>query len=339
MRNPLLAALLFASLLASGSATALTLKIATIAPEGSSWMSEMREAAAGIAERTEGRVKFKFYPGGVMGNDQTVLRKMRAGQLQGGAFTGGALGRILPDLDLYSLPLMFRDYAEVDYVRSRMDAELIAELEDAGFVVLALSDNGFAYLMSARPLRRVGDLSGARVWIPEDDIMSETALEVTGVSPIQLPLADVYTALQTGVVDTVAAPPIGAIAFQWNTKVKYLTDVPMMYLSGVFAIDAKSWRKIRPEDQEVVAELVSVATAKLDSGNRAGEENARGALAQQGIEFVSASSPDEIERWQALTEQALVQLRATGRYSNERIDRMQGYLEEYRAGGGSAGGR
>ena len=339
MRTPLLGLVFAALVLWASHAAAVTLKIATIAPEGSSWMEEMRGAAAEIATRSEGRVKIKFYPGGVMGNDQTVLRKMRAGQLQGGAFTGGALGRVVPDIDLYSLPLMFRSYEEVDYVRERMDAELIADLEKQGYVVLALSDNGFAYLMSERPMRRVGDLGGARVWIPEDDIMSQTALEVTGVSPIQLPLADVYTALQTGVVDTVAAPPIGAIAFQWHTKIKYVTDVPIMYLAGVFVVDAKKWRKITAEDQAVVRELVAAATGRLDRGNRAGEANARDALLGQGIEFVTASSPEELARWRALTEQALVQLRATGRYSNERIDRMQAYLATFRAQAGEAGGR
>jgi TRAP-type C4-dicarboxylate transport system substrate-binding protein len=330
---------LASTLLLASSAPAKTLKIATIAPGGSSWMREMQDTAGEIAVQTQGRVTLKFYPGGVMGNDQTVLRKMRAGQLQGGAFPSGTLGRILPDLDLYSLPLMFRSYDEVDFVREQMDADLSAALEREGFIALALSDNGFAYLMSTRPVRAVGDLAGARVWIPEDDVMSQTALEVLGVSPVQLPLADVYTALQTGLVDTVAAPPIGTVAFQWHTKVKYLTDVPLMYLLGLLVVDAKVWRQLQPGDQGVVRKLVRDATRRLDAANRAGEVNAREALRRQGIEFVAASSPEELERWHDITRQALAELRARKIYSNERIDRMQRQLEAYRRGDRSLGSR
>ncbi len=204
-------------------------------------MQEMRKAGKEIEDKTRGAVRFKFYPGGIMGSDKTVMRKIRAGQLHGGGFTGGALAQVYPDIDLYGLPLLIRSYAEADYVRSRMDDTLIAGLDRSGFVALALSDGGFAYLMSQQPLRQVGDLRGAKVWIQEGDVMSLTAFEIAGVSPIQLALADVYTALQTGLVDTVAAPAMGAIALQWHTRVKYLTDVPLTYLIGAFVIDRKTF--------------------------------------------------------------------------------------------------
>lgn len=318
-------------------ATAGTLKIATIAPGGSSWIREMKAAADGIAKATDGRVMLKFYPGGVMGNDETVLRKMRAGQLHGGAFPSGSLAQIVPDGDLYSLPLMFRSYDEVDYVRERLDADLVTAFEREGLIVLALGDNGFAYLMSARPVRAVTDLEGAKVWIPQGDIMSETALQVSGVSPVQLPVPDVYTGLQTGLIDTVAAPPIGAIAFQWHTKVKYVTDEPLMYLLGLMVVDAKAWEKIAPADQEVVRKSVQAAVAALDEANRAGERNAYQALQTQGIEIVEPSSQEEIKRWHDITAKALVELRTKNIYSNERIDRIQSLVAEYRRRNGHDG--
>ena len=170
------------------AAGARTLKIATVVPEGSAWMQEMRQVAKEIAAKTEERVALKFYPGGVMGNDKTVLRKIRAGQLHGGAFTSGGLAPVFPDLELYGIPLLFRSYAEVDYVRERMDAGMIAGFEKAGFAALAISEGGFAYLMSQEPARQVSDLAGRKVWIQEGDVMSMTAFEVAGVSAVQLPL-------------------------------------------------------------------------------------------------------------------------------------------------------
>jgi TRAP-type C4-dicarboxylate transport system substrate-binding protein len=314
------------------SAPARTLKIATVVPEGSAWVKEMRKVGKQIEQKTQKRVRFKFYPGGIMGNDKTVLRKIRAGQLQGGAFSSGALGEAYPDIELYGLPLMFRDYDEVDYVRERMDERLIAGLERAGFVALAITDGGFAYLMSQRPMRQVSDLSGAKVWTQEGDVMSEIALEIAGVSPVQLSLADVYTALQTRLVDTVGAPAMGAIALQWHTKVKYLTDVPLTYVTGAFVIDGKVFAALKPEDQQVIREVVREAAQRLDAGSREGEQSALRALRGHGVQFVSAATPAEEERWHDITREALVVLRKRQIYSDAMIDEIERLLEEYRSG-------
>ena len=103
----------------SSHAVAKTLKIATLAPAGTTWMKEMKKGAGEIKKKTEGRVKLKFYPGGVMGNDKSVHRKIKIGQLHGGAFTSGGLSHVYPEIQTLSLPMLFDNFAEVDYVRSR----------------------------------------------------------------------------------------------------------------------------------------------------------------------------------------------------------------------------
>ncbi|MEE3328567.1 MAG: TRAP transporter substrate-binding protein DctP [Myxococcota bacterium] len=323
--------ILIAALMVAPTVEALTLKIATIVPDGSSWLVEMRRAGKEIAKETEGRVKLKFYPGGVMGGDKTVLRKIRARQLQGGAFTSGALAEIYPDIELYSLPLIFKNYDEVDYVRAEMDEKLKAGLAKHGLVVLSISDGGFAYVLSQVPVMRVEDLKGMKFWSVEDDKMTEVALDVAGVAPVPLPIADVYTALQTGLVDTVAAPPMGAIAFQWHTKVGYLTDVPLMYLTGVLAVDKRAFDKISPADQKVVRETIKKAARSLDEEGRRSEMDARQALQNQGIEFVTAESDEEVLRWHQMSEEAIEKLRSMNRYSNENMDEVLALLDQYRS--------
>src|SRR5690606_10010259 len=106
-----------------------TLRLATVAPDGSFWMREMRAGAEEIRTRTDGRVRIQYFPGGVMGNEQAVLRRIRIGQLQGGAFTGGALAPVYRDASLYTLPFLFRSHDEVDFIRARFDAELERGLE------------------------------------------------------------------------------------------------------------------------------------------------------------------------------------------------------------------
>jgi TRAP-type C4-dicarboxylate transport system substrate-binding protein len=318
----------------SSCAAATTLKIATLAPDGTSWMKMMRQGAEEISQRTDGRVKLKFYPGGVMGNTGTVLQKMRIGQLQGGAFTGSDLSQLYPDAQLYSMPLVFHSYEEVDYVRQRMDATLTKGLADHGMVVLGISDGGFAYIISEKPLRTLGDLKGQKVWTPEGDILTEAMFESAGISPIPLPVADVYTGLQTGLLDTVAGIPTGIIAFQWYTSVTYLTDVPLMFLSGMLTIDSKAFGRIKTGDQQIVRAIMGDIFSKLDEVNRADNESARAALKNQGIEFVH---PDAAERdnWESIAKQGREQLISRAKYTPALVDEMLGHIQEYRSRHGS----
>ena len=152
--------------LAAPEVFAQTFKIATIAPEGSSWMKDMKSGAKAIEEHTDGRVKFKFYGGGVQGNDRQVQRKMRTGQLQGGAFTSGALNKFQKDADLFSMPMLFDSIDEARFVRTEMDAEVRQRLEDAGYVNFGFAGGGFAYMMSNKPLETLSDMKGQKVWIP-----------------------------------------------------------------------------------------------------------------------------------------------------------------------------
>jgi TRAP-type C4-dicarboxylate transport system substrate-binding protein len=315
--------------LPSSGLLARTLKIATLAPAGTTWMEEMRKGAKEVTERTADRVKFKFYPGGVMGNDMSMLRKMRVGQLHGAALTSGGLAEIYKDSWIYTLPLLFRDYREVDYVRERVDPLLREGLESKGFVALGISEGGFAYMMGNEPLKTVDDLKGKKVWIPEGDAIAEAVFEIAGVTPVPLPLADVYTGLQTGLVNTIGSPPMATIAFQWHTKVKYLTDVPLSYVVGLLVLDRKEFEKLTPEDQAVVREVMGQTTRRLDEMNRADNEKARQALASQGIEFVQPEGA-ELDRWREIADQATAQLEKEGEFSTEMYGTVSDYLTEFR---------
>jgi TRAP-type C4-dicarboxylate transport system substrate-binding protein len=231
--------------LPAGPAASLELKIATLSPDGSPWMQKMRQGAKEVAEKTSNRVHFKFYPGGIMGNDKAVLRKIRIGQLHGGFLTGGSLIKVFGDAQVYSLPLKFRSLQEIDYVRERMDHYMMTGFEKGGFITFGLAEGGFAYVMSNAPVRSVEELRNHKVWIPDHDPTVSEAMHAFGIKPIPLSIADVRSGLQTGLIDTVTVSPIGAIVLQWHTQVKYLTELPMAYIYGLLAVDRKAFSKIR----------------------------------------------------------------------------------------------
>jgi TRAP-type C4-dicarboxylate transport system substrate-binding protein len=319
-------------------AGARALKIATIAPDGTTWMREIRRGAAEVERLTEGRVELKFYPGGIMGNDATVFRKIRAGQLHGGAFTGGWLVEFYRDITIYELPLVFRSHEELDYVRGRMDPLLAEGLERAGMVPLGISEGGFGYLMSDTPVRSVADLKGKKVWIPEGDETGRIMLAAAGVSPVQLPMADVYTGLQTGLVDTIVSTTAAAIALQWHTRIRYLTDVPLTYLVGIVALDRKAFEKLAPEDRAAVRAAMGPILTDLGRLNREDDAKARTALRNQGIEFVTPSSDLELQNWHAIADQAIEDLLRKRLYSPEALEALREHLRYFRAERGGADG-
>lgn len=311
-------------------AEALVLKIGTLSPEGSVWMDTMRAGADQVAKETENRVQFKFYPGGVMGSDQAVLRKIRIGQLQGGAVVAGSISHIYPDSMVYGLPFIFNSYEEVDYVRDRMDSLLMDGLEENGFVTFGLAEGGFVYVMSDSPIRAVRELGNKKVWIPDNDFISLETVRSFGITPIALSIGEVRTGLQTGLINTIGTSPIGALALQWHTQVKYIMDVPLMYVYATMIIDKKVFSGISYHDQVIVRDIMNKTFRELDKINRQDNIGAMGALRNQGIEFVQLSD-DTIKQWKDTVSGVPEQLIEKGRLSPDIFMKLREHLDDYQS--------
>lgn len=338
MTNFRLAALLMASMLMAPLAQAsVTLKLATVAPEGSSWMREMRAAAEQVEATTEGRVKVRFYPGAVMGNDVTVLRKIRLGQLQGAALTGSELGSITFDAQLYSLPFLFRDRAEVDAVREAIDPMIFASIEKSGWKVLSLSGVGFAYLMSTKSIGSTEELRQRKVWVPQNDEIAERVYRAGKVAPIPLSLPDVFTSLQTGLVDTVGNTPSGAIVLQWHSSMREVLDLPLSYITGFVLISDNAWRRIDDADQTNVLAAFKAAGERIDAGNLRADTEAMQALEKLGVERIEISE-EEQRYWERIGRQVMQELKASGELTAAPLDAVLRLLEERRAAESSQAG-
>ncbi|MDH3388907.1 MAG: TRAP transporter substrate-binding protein DctP [Gammaproteobacteria bacterium] len=313
----------------SASVDANTLKIATLAPAGTTWMKEMQAGAKLIEERSAGRVKLKFYPGGVMGNDQSVHRKIRIGQLQGGAFTQGGLAQVDTSIQSLGLPMMFKSLDEVDYVRQRIDPVLAQRMESQGFVILGITEGGFARILSRQPMQSLESLRASRVWVPEGDKVGQTVFRALGISPISLPISDVFTGLQTGLIETIAVNPTSAIAFQWHTSTSYMTDVPVTYLIGVLAVEKDAFGKLSAQDQAIVREEMDKVFKRMNAINRADNEAAKQALQQHGITFVMPN-PGETERWRTLADHSIEEMVQTGVIPGEIVGQIRDLLQSFR---------
>lgn len=312
-----------------------TLKIATIAPEGSSWMKDMRAGAKVVEEHTGGRVKFKFYGGGIQGNDRQVRRKMRTSQLHGGAFSSGGMNGFQKDADLFSLPMMFNTIEEAKYVRKHMEPELRQRLEDAGYVNFGFATAGFGYMMSNKPMSSLADLKGRKVWTPEGDPVGYAALRALGVAPVTMPITDVMTGLQTSLLDSVTVPPVGAVIFQWHTKLNYITEMPVAYVYAAMLIDKRAFSKISEQDQIVVREVMEGLYRKFDQYGVRDSEEALQALLDGGMKM---ATPDrsEVNQWRGIVLDSHRKLALRGVFDVQLLEQMQELLIEYRAGQGAS---
>jgi len=308
---------------------AVTFKIATLSPDGSFWMNAMREGADKIKKNTQGRVKFKFYPGGVMGDDDSVMRKIRIRQLQGGAITTGTISTFYSDAQVYGLPMLFQSLDEVSYVRKRIDPIILKNIEKKGFVTFGLAEGGFAYLMSLKEVKTVEDLRKYKTWVPASDKLVQEAVSAYDVQPVPLSMGDVLTGLQTGLIDTVASPPIVTLALHWHTQIKYLTDMPLLYSTALLIIDIKSFNKVSKDDQKIVREIMGDVFHKIDTQNRIDNVNALSALRKQNITFLM---PDEkqLAEWKSYALKTQQHLVNTDYISKDLLDKVQSLINDYR---------
>ena len=282
----------------------VTIKIATLAPEGSSWIQTFADLNAAVKKKTNNAVRFKIYPGGVLGDEKDMRRKMHVGQIQGAVLTSAGLSGIFSEMDVFQIPFLFENYDEVDYVVEKMDTFFRNGFADKGYILLGWSEGGFIRLMSTAPMSSLDDLRKAKVWIWEEAPMAKAIFDAAEISAIPLSLPDVLVGLQTGLVNVVYAPPSGAISLQWFTKTKYMTDVPLMYLIVAVVVKKNVFKKLSPAEQQTLLELCPKYMAELKLQIRKENQDAIKVMTKHGVKLVKPSK-DQIAEFKKVGAQAI----------------------------------
>ncbi len=284
---------LLGAFVGSGSASAgeqFTLRIATLAPRGSSWMKVFKAWNASLKRETGGKLQLRFYPGGVSGDERDFIRKMRAGQLDGASVTATGLGQVVRPVLVLQLPRLLDDYEKLDRARRALDDEFHRQFRDAGFELLGWGDVGRARIFSTHRIVRPSDLKRTRPWAWREDAIFSTFLKVVGANPVRLGVPEVYPALQTEMVDTVPSSALAAVSLQWYTKLKYVTKQSSSVLIGATILRKEAVDALPEPLREALRRTAAKAHALLNKQVRRDDERAYRTLLQRGLQEVDISA-------------------------------------------------
>ena len=304
------------------------IKFATVAPEGSTYLTVLREYTDEVTKLTDGKVKFKIYPSQIQGDEKDVLRKIKFGQLHSAGFTGVGLGEIVPEIRIMELPMLFRSYDEVDYIKSLLYDDFAKKFEEQGFIILGWADVGFAYVFAQKPILSLEDLRGTKMWMWEGDPVAEATFNALKVSAIPLSLTDVLTSLQTNLIEAVYVPPLPCVSLQWHTRIKTMMNVPLANVTGAVLISKKMFDKLAPEHQKILLEKGREHMTRLVEMGRKDNQKAIEIMQKNGVEIVEVPKENLAEFYSAA--KAAGQSLVGKLYSQELLDRVVTALENYR---------
>ncbi|HEY9165206.1 MAG TPA: TRAP transporter substrate-binding protein DctP [Candidatus Kryptonia bacterium] len=306
-----------------------TIKFATVAPDGSAWMNVMKEYDAALRKESGGKLGFKFYAGGVAGDEKDVLRKIRIGEYQAAGFTGVGMGEIASEERVLDTPFLFHSTAEIDYIYDKFTPEFSKAFEQGGFVFLGWAEPGFVYVFTQKPVYSVDDMQNVKAWMWEGDPIAEVSFKVLKLAPIPLSIADVNSALQTGMINCVYSPPLAIIPLQWFTKMKYMLDVPLANSTGAALISKKYFDTLPQDLQQLLVKDGQIYLAKLTQLSR--EENVKAiqTLESKGITVTHPRSGSDLAYYYQTGEEAREML--VGRlYTADLLQRVESALADFR---------
>jgi len=263
-----------------------TIKLAAVAPEGTSWSDTGLNFRKYVEEKTGGKVRVVWYLGGIMGDEPDVFLKIRLGYLQGGGFTIGGLAKMVPETQILGLPFLFRDYDEIDFVLNKLNPRFQKLFEEQGFILSGWLEAGRLYWFTQKPVETINDFKNSKFWAWKSDPINIETQQALGFQLFPAAFPKLFDALQTGPIDAIYSPLYAAAALQWYTTEKYLIDLPFSYAPAAIVMDKKFLSSLRPQFQEVIKEAWNLYLPPLKKIIRADNEKALQGFISHGMKVI-----------------------------------------------------
>jgi TRAP-type C4-dicarboxylate transport system substrate-binding protein len=277
-----------------------------------------------------GNARFIIYTDGTQGSEADTVRRMRVGQLQSSMLTTVGLMEIEPSVvAMQFMPLTYRDFDELDFVLANIRPQLESRFHEKGFRVLLWGMGGWVQFFSARPRIMPDEYLDAKIFTWAGTKEQENIMKSMGYRPIVLEMSDVLPAVQTGMVDTIPAAPVWALAGQFYRKTPHMLRLNWVPIVGATVLSNQTWDAMRPEARAVLIEAAADAEATLRVHRRQLDEGAVAAMQQRGL-TVHEPTPEVERAWRRLMEPVMARIRGS-LVPAETFDTVQSLLADYRS--------
>lgn len=305
------------------------MKLASIAVEGTSWADAGHNIERYIEEKSGGRIRVTWYLGQIMGDEPDTLRKIRLGQIHGAAFTNVGLALIAPETRILSLPFLFHNYEETDYVINKLNPFFQRLFADRGFILTRWVEVGFNYWFFKKPVTSIEDFSHFRIWAWGGDPVTTEINQALGFQNVPLPLPEVLTALQTGMLQAFYGPTYATVSLQWFTQAEYFIDTPFSYTPAAILFDKKFLEGLPSDLQKVVLDASDAYIPELAKVIRKDNEKAYRGIIAHGVKPLQLKD-DLVNALKAKTEK-IGEKFSGDLYPPSLLTETQNILKEFRA--------
>jgi TRAP-type C4-dicarboxylate transport system substrate-binding protein len=307
------------------------LRIGTLVPKNSLYHRQLMEIGEVWRTAQGGSARYQIYPDGSQGGEAEMARRMRIGQLQGALLSVVGLREIEPSITaLQNLPLLFRNWDEVDHVREKMRPGIERKFFDKGFVVLAWGDAGWVRFFSKEPATRPEDYKRMKFFAWGSEPEQQDIMKSLGYTPVPLETADILPSIQTGMISVVPSTPYFALASQIYTTAPNMLEINWAPVVGALVVTRKAWDEIAPAGQDAVRAASDKAGAQIRVKARQEVDEAVEAMKKRGL-VVNRPSPEQLREWSELADKLYPRIRGT-MVPAETFDEVFGLLRAYRAG-------
>lgn len=325
----LVAALMAAATFIPGTATpstavaeaATTIRIASLAPPGSSFVKVLKAWSRTLQKETEGRVELRVFSGGSEGDDRDLIRRIKAGKLDAAGVATTGLSLIAPEVQVLTAPGLLTTDAALDQVRTKLDDRFRKMIEDGGFKLLTWGDGGKNRVFASKAFSSPADLAAQSAWAGKGNPVLEEFVKAVGSNPVRVGSAGVFPALGKKKLEVVPASAMAAVAFQWYTRLKAMTSSNFNIIVGGSVISKKKFDQLSPEDQETLLATANRAAKKLDQIVQRDDDRAYETLLSRGIEVVD-TTPHQAA-WDAAAKKARERLAVRGVYSKSLLQTVE----------------
>lgn len=338
LTSPCLAVLLLAALGMPAhlrGADTVRIRLATLAPKDTSFHKSLQTMGEKWRQASGSKVALTIYTDGTMGGEADMVRRMRVNQLQAAMLTVAGLLQIDESVTaLQLMPMMFRDFEELDYVRDRLRPLLEKRMLDKGFVVLFWGDAGWVRFFSKQPALRPDDYKKMKMFVWSGDTRSIQVMKAIGINAVPLEQTDILTGLQTGLIDSVPSVPVYGLAGQFYGPAPHMLDLKWVPLVGATVVSKRTWDAVPAAHREAMLKAATEAGNEIRTRSRAESEEAVAAMQKRGLK-VQTLTPDVLTEWHKFAAEVYPRIR--GKVVPEDVfDEVQRLLKDYRATGGKS---